>query len=83
MNNNYNHKCKMCGCPMYRDMNNVYSRTIDGISNWLGMCGKKCLRKMDNDELSKMMIEGRLSHLLDLAEKANKMSIKPSDNNKI
>ena len=66
MNNKINHNCKVCNHPMNRDMRNVRSRTMDGIVNWLGLCSKECMNKLDRKELSSMMIEGRLSYLMDI-----------------
>ena len=65
MNKN-NHNCKVCNEPMYRDMRNVRSRNIEGVSNWLGLCSKKCMDKMHPDDLSDLLLEGRLSYLMDI-----------------
>lgn len=66
MNNKINHNCKVCNHPMNRNMSNVRSRNIEGIANWLGLCSKDCMEKLDRKDLSNMMIEGRLSYLMDI-----------------
>lgn len=65
MNKN-NHNCKVCKQPMHRDMRNVKSRNIEGIANWLGLCGPDCMKKIEPKKFSDMMIDGRISYLMDI-----------------
>ena len=77
MNNKFNNNCKICKKPMYRNLKNVTSRKIEGISNWLGLCGPDCLKKLDQKELSDMLLEGRLSYILDIQ---NELGRNPNQN---
>ena len=75
MNKN-NHNCKMCNDPMFRDMRNVKSRTMEGVVNWLGFCSKHCMEKMKKKELSELLIDGRVSYLMDIQRE---LSRKPNE----
>ena len=61
-----NYNCKICKTPMKRDMRNVKARDYSKVINWLGICSKECMNKMKDEELSELMIDGRLSYLMDI-----------------
>ena len=66
MNKKYNHSCKVCNEPMFRDMRNVKSHQVEGIANWLGLCSKDCMNKLHPDDLSDLLLTGRISYLMDI-----------------
>ena len=63
--NKKNYNCVYCKKLYHRSEEHKNAKDLKGYVKWIGLCTKKCLHKLDNQEKSDLFLSAYLNELIE------------------